>query len=71
MVKVKKGRICGIYIRCSTKDQSDKESLKYQENECREYIEENKLAFYKIYKDVISGSTRHNKRPGMTEMFKI
>jgi len=70
MVKVKKGRICGIYIRCSSKDQSDKESLRYQENECRDYIKENKLALYKIYKDVISGSTRHNRRPGMTEMFK-
>ena len=66
----KKGRICGIYIRCSTKDQSDKESLKYQEDECRKYIKENKLAYYQTYTDIISGSTRHNKRPGMSEMFK-
>jgi len=70
MGKDKKGRICGIYIRCSTKDQSDKESLKYQEDECKTYIKENKLAYYQTYKDVISGSTRHNKRPGMSEMFK-
>ena len=31
----KKGR---IYIRCSTKEQSDKESLKYQEDEYKKYI---------------------------------
>jgi len=68
--KGKKGRICGIYIRCSTKDQSDKESLKYQENECQTYIKNNRLAYYKTYQDIISGSTRHTKRSGMGEMFK-
>ena len=70
MGKAKKGRICGIYIRCSTKEQSDKESLKYQEDECRKYIKEKKLAYFQTYSDIISGSTRHNKRPGMSEMFK-
>jgi site-specific DNA recombinase len=66
---MKKGRICGIYIRCSSQEQSEKESLNYQENECKEYIKENKLAYYKTYKDIISGSSRHFKRPGMTDMF--
>ena len=70
MSSTKKGRICGIYIRCSTKEQSDKQSLKYQENECQTYIKQNKLAYYKTYQDIISGSTRYNKRTGMTEMFK-
>lgn len=70
MSSTKKGRICGIYIRCSTKEQSDKQSLKYQEDECQSYIKNNKLAYYKTYQDIISGSTRYNKRTGMTEMFK-
>jgi len=70
MKKGKKGRICAIYIRCSTKDQEEHgQSLEYQENECKEYIKNNKLAYFQTYKDVISGSTRHSKRPGMTEMF--
>ena len=68
--KKSKGRICGIYIRCSTMKQTEKESLSYQERECRKFIETNNLAFYKIYQDVISGTTRHSKRPGMTAMFK-
>lgn len=70
MSSTKKGRICGIYIRCSTKEQSDKQSLKYQEDECQSYIKKNKLAYYKTYQDIISGSTRYNKRTGMVEMFK-
>ncbi len=65
-----KGRICGIYIRCSTKDQeSDGQSLQYQEEECLNYMKQNKLAHMNTYKDIISGSTRHSKRPGMTDMF--
>lgn len=69
--KNKKGRICGVYIRCSTKDQEiEGQSLKYQAEECKKYMEEHNLAHMKTYQDVISGSTRYSKRPGISKMFE-
>jgi len=70
MTKRKQGRICGIYNRCSTKEQKENgQSLDYQETACKEYIKDKNLAYFKTYRDTISGSSRHNKRPGMTKMF--
>jgi len=53
-----------IYCRVSTNDQdADK-----QEEQCKHYCEVNKLEVYKVYKDIISGST--SSRPEFNVMLE-
>lgn len=53
-----------IYCRVSTEDQdADKQELI-----CKEYCERNKFEIYKVYKDVISGTT--SSRPRFNEMLE-
>jgi DNA invertase Pin-like site-specific DNA recombinase len=53
-----------IYCRVSTEEQdADK-----QEKACLEYCERNKIEVYKVYKDIISGTT--TSRPNFDNMLK-
>jgi DNA invertase Pin-like site-specific DNA recombinase len=53
-----------IYCRVSTEEQNaDK-----QEDICREYCKRNNLEIYKVYKDIISGTT--SSRPNFNELLE-
>ena len=58
----------GIYLRCSTIDQSEAFSLELQKATCKKYIDFKEWNLIKTYSDVISGSTPIPKRPNLTQL---
>jgi len=55
---------CAIYCRVSTEDQDAEK----QEYICKEYLKRTELELYKVYKDVISGTTR--SRPEFNQLLQ-
>lgn len=65
-------KICCVYTRCSPNEQARGEySLEYQEEKCKEYIQNKKYKYFRTYTDAgISGNVPWDKREGMNQLIQ-
>jgi len=57
-----------IYLRTSTENQLDDESLKRQKNQCLEYAEINKLEIVKIFQEAAKSGTKTDNREQLKDL---
>ncbi len=69
ITKIKHHNLIGLYVRVSTINQIDKDSLKTQEDRLKAFCKANEINSFKVYRDA-GFSAKDTKRPALETLFK-